>query len=99
MSRAAGKLLVRYPWRFEVCKRCGRNNILGFRTPDSMWEKVTTDFWELAGLQDGVLCLWCFDELAYEKGIDWHEEPIEFHPVSSMANQKWCHRESVGGSL
>ena len=77
-----------FPWRFEICKQCGRNNVVGFRVTDSMWERVTDDM-------EGVLCIWCFDEMAAAKDIDWTEEPVEFYAVSTVANRKWAQVEVI----
>jgi hypothetical protein len=78
-----------YPWRFEVCKECGRKNVVGFRVTDAMWDRI------MGAGDQRVLCIWCFDERAAEKGIDWTEEPIEFYPVSTIAARKWAHIEDV----
>jgi len=70
------------PWSFEVCKDCDRKNHVGFRVSDRMWQSVMDD-------EQGVLCIDCFDSRATAKGIDWTIEPVDFFPVSTIANQKW----------
>lgn len=86
MANGQPKQATELPWSFEVCKDCGGKNIAAFRVTDSMWQRVT-------GQEEGVLCIACFDKRAADKGIDWTEEPIEFHPVSTVANQKWGKQE------
>ena len=78
-----------YPWRFEVCRDCGAKNIVGFRTCNYVWKAVMGDD---EGL---VLCISCFDRRAAAKGIDWTEEPVEWNPVSTVANAKWQHVKSL----
>jgi hypothetical protein len=68
------------PWPGEVCKRCGRRNVTGFRVPDDAWAKVVG--------RETVWCPQCFDEEAQRKGVryeftgiwpvswsDWSETP------------------------
>jgi len=64
----------------EVCKRCGRENPLGFSVPDDVWKAAVPSEY-----QDKVLCIMCFDELATEAGIDWSATPIQWYPVSGVA--------------
>ena len=81
------------PWGFEVCKVCHRKNLAAFRVTNRMWMRVM----ELDSPDGGgVVCVWCFDDLATAKGIDWTEEPIEWHPVSTIANQQWGEIEQTG---
>ena len=77
-----------YPWVFEVCKKCGRKNVAGFRVTNAMWARVM-------GKSQDVVCINCFDESAALRGIDWTEEPIEFYCVSTVANEKWGNIEDV----
>ncbi len=46
------------------CSRCGRRDGLDAAVDDSMWARIS-------GRTDGggLLCLWCMDELAAEKGL------------------------------
>ena len=60
----------------EICKKCLRDNPIGFKVPDSIWQDVVPDF-----LQSGVVCISCFTQLADEKFIPWDDQ-IEFYPVS-----------------
>jgi hypothetical protein len=80
-----------HPWRFEVCKRCLRRNVAGFRVTDSMWGRVTG----ATPYAAAVLCINDFDELAAERGIDWTEEPVEFYCLSSMAAAKFGDVEQI----
>lgn len=60
-------------WRYEICKRCGRRNCVGFTVSDATWADVSRDRWN-------VLCLACFDEEAQAFGIAY--EVTETHLVS-----------------
>lgn len=61
----------------EICKRCNRENPLGFQVMDTLWNSVVQERYN-------VLCIMCFDELATERDIDWVMYPIEFYPVSGI---------------
>lgn len=74
------------PWSYEVCADCNENIVAGFRVTDSMWELVVGD-------SSLTLCLLCFDKRAATKDIAWDKEPIEFHPVSTIANRQWAEIE------
>lgn len=76
------------PWSFEVCRDCGRDNVVGFRVTDSMWARVVGE--------EMVLCIFCFDVRATLREIDWTEEPIEWYPVSTVANRLWGEIEQTG---
>lgn len=72
----------------EICKRCGRENPLGFYVPDHVWAAAVPTRY-----RNRVLCILCFDELATERGVDWSAD-IEFYPVSGMrAKQDVCEGE------
>lgn len=44
-------------WQGEVCKRCGKRNVIGYSVSDEIWEQVVKGRWN-------VLCPACFDEEA-----------------------------------
>lgn len=69
--------MIEGTWGYEVCKDCGRPNIVSFRVSNAMWARVT-------GGQATVLCPYCFDRMATEKGIDWTADPVEFWPMSTI---------------
>lgn len=63
----------------ETCKRCGRENPLGFTVPDKVWSKaVPPEF------REHVLCILCFDELATQAGVDWASGRVRFWPISGI---------------
>lgn len=80
---------TRKPWAFEVCKACHRKNVASFRVSSRIWRLVM-------GEEQGVLCPNCFDDRAAEKDIDWTEDPVEFYPISTIANQRWGEIEMSG---
>lgn len=77
------------PWSFEVCMDCGRNNVVGFTVTDRVWAEVM-------GESDapGVFCIFCFDKRAAEKGVEWDKEPVNWWPISTVANAKWGRQQS-----
>lgn len=67
----------------EVCKRCFRENPVGFTVPDEVWAAAVPETY-----RDKVLCIFCFDELAARRGVDWSSAPIQFWPVSKVAARR-----------
>ena len=53
-------------WEGQVCKACGRVDIIHYHVPDWLWEYIVPE--ELRGL---VVCLRCFDAFAARKRIDY----------------------------
>ncbi len=62
--------------RREVCKRCWRENPVGFSVPDEVWRAVVP-----ARHTHHVLCLGCFDRYATARGVDWTEQGCDFYAV------------------
>ena len=67
----------------EVCKRCFRENAVGFLVPDEVWQAVVPKRY-----RNKVLCISCFDEFATRRGIDWSAGPVLFWPVSGVAARR-----------
>jgi len=67
----------------QTCNRCGHRDYFNFEAPNNIWDKVT-------GGKYYVLCLPCFDALAYEKGVDYVSKikNIVFIGDGIMANIK-----------
>lgn len=65
----------------EICKRCWRISPVGFEVSDGLWESIVPD-----GLAAQVLCLFCFDEFATERGIAWERE-VRLYPVSGATHR------------
>ena len=50
----------------QTCKMCGQPDKFDFHVPDELWRSIIpTEFQTL------VVCLYCFDEEAAAKGIDF----------------------------
>lgn len=47
----------------EVCKRCGRDVVIGFSVADEVWSRVAGDW--------TILCAPCFDERAHELRVSY----------------------------
>ena len=62
-------------WPGELCKRCGRRNVVGFLVPDEVWMAVV-------GNSCGCWCLTCFDEEAQAKGVAYRVKPEDLAQVS-----------------
>ena len=56
-------------WEGQVCKACGRVDVVHFRVPDWLWKLVVPE--ELRGL---VVCLRCFDAFAAQRRIDYADK-------------------------
>lgn len=67
--------------RRETCKRCWRENPVGFNVPDETWRAAVTN----RHLSD-VLCLHCFDRYATRRGVDWAASGCDFYPVPGVTN-------------
>ena len=50
----------------QTCKVCGAPDKLNFCVPDAMWAAVVPP-----PCLNGVVCLYCFDEFAADRGIDY----------------------------
>ena len=58
-------MYVKYSmWLGEVCKRCNKRNCVGYILNNELWEKITENKYS-------ILCLFCLDELAQVKLIDY----------------------------
>jgi hypothetical protein len=52
------------PHQRQTCKACGRPDKFDFHLPDEVWAAVVPP-----ELVNRVVCLFCFDEFARQKGI------------------------------
>lgn len=50
----------------QTCKICGRPDKFDFHVSEKIWEAVVPP-----EFQTRVVCLYCFDDLAYERGVDY----------------------------
>jgi len=66
-------------WRGEVCKNCGRRNVIGFVVDDEVWADVTVGF-PFPPDAAPVLCPACFDELAEARGVRYEFKAV--YPVT-----------------
>jgi hypothetical protein len=49
-----------------TCSVCGCQDNFDYNVPDDLWKKVV-----VSEHQESVVCLKCFDNFAFEKGIDY----------------------------
>jgi len=80
---------VRPRLRRETCKRCWRENPVGFSVPDDVWRAVVP-----ARHIDHVLCPTCFDRYATARRVDWTAKGCEFYAVpgvwaASTGSRRW----------
>jgi hypothetical protein len=52
----------------QTCKVCGCRDKFDYHVPDTTWRLVVP-----AEYQNRVVCLSCFDDFAYEKGVSYSE--------------------------
>lgn len=57
----------------EICENCNQTYKTIYRVPDEFWEEV-------AGQEEGLLCIGCFDQLASVNGYKLLWKP-ELHEV------------------
>lgn len=50
--------------RRQTCKACGEPHKFCYQVPDDVWRAVVPEH-----LRCSVVCLHCFDDFAYEKGV------------------------------
>jgi hypothetical protein len=50
----------------QTCKACGRPDKFDFHVPDAIWQRVVP-----LRYRNRVLCLYCFDGFAAERGIEY----------------------------
>lgn len=50
----------------QTCKACGHQDKFDFHVPSDLWKRVVPSW-----LRNRVVCLYCFDEFAHERNIDY----------------------------
>ncbi len=53
--------MTKVKWDGEICKKCKREQRLGWAVSDELWFIITDNY-------SGILCLECFLELAHQLG-------------------------------
>ena len=66
MARITNKKTRSFRSGKQTCKACGCTDKFDFKVPNRLWKKVVP-----VKCQNKVVCLECFDELAFEKGVDY----------------------------
>jgi len=66
MARITNKKTRSFRSGKQTCKACGCTDKFDFKVPNRLWKKVVP-----VEYQNKVVCLECFDELAFEKGVDY----------------------------
>jgi hypothetical protein len=49
-----------------ICRACGYSDKFDFNVPNELWKEIVP-----LDYQNDVICLECFDEFAFEKGVDY----------------------------
>lgn len=75
----------------QTCKICGRRDKFDFSVPDEIWEQIVPS--EMASR---VICLFCFDDLAVEKGISYYLDGPLYFAGDAMMFEFRIEREAVG---
>jgi len=55
--------------QLQTCKSCGKRDAFDFHVSDETWTRVVPN-----RLRNKVVCLWCFDQLAKERGVSYAKE-------------------------
>ena len=68
MARITNKKTRSFRSGKQTYKVCGCTDKFDFKVPNRLWKKVVP-----VEYQNKVVCLECFDELAFEKGVDYSD--------------------------
>ena len=68
----------------QSCKACGCVDKFDFKVPDPVWKTVVP-----AEYQNKVVCLECFDNFAFEKGVDYSESIDTLYFAGDQATFKF----------
>lgn len=74
----------------QTCKACGRRDKFNFYVPDKIWEAVVPPI-----LRPKVVCLACFDDFAFKRGLKY----AEFLEVTCFAGDKALFEFSVVSAI
>jgi hypothetical protein len=80
----------------QTCKVCGHADKFNFDVPDEIWQVVVPE-----ELQNRVVCLSCFDDFAYRKGVPYahalrllcfagDQATFEFQPVVAVDRAEYA---------
>jgi hypothetical protein len=64
----------------QTCKACGRPDKFDFTVPDEVWSAAVPE-----ALQNRVVCLFCFDELARQRNVDYAASLSALHFAGDAA--------------
>ncbi|HEY0281604.1 MAG TPA: hypothetical protein VGC27_03155 [Rhizomicrobium sp.] len=53
----------------QTCKHCGKRDAFDFHVSNETWARIVPE-----ALQQRVVCLWCFDQFAKERGVSFAKE-------------------------
>ena len=74
----------------QTCKACGQPDKFNFHLPDEIWRSIVP-----AHLQTRVVCLYCLDDFAKEKGVKYHPHIKELYFAGQAATFKFCVESAV----
>ena len=69
----------------QTCKVCGCKDKFDFHVREETWRRVVPE-----PHRDNVICLSCFDELAFRQGVDYSHDVITLYFAGSAANLTFC---------
>jgi hypothetical protein len=61
-------VIVASPSQRQTCKVCGRPDKFDFHVSNDIWQAIVPD-----EFQSRVVCLYCFDDFAYRRNVDYAE--------------------------
>ncbi len=64
----------------QTCKVCGAPDKFNFHVPDEIWAAIVP-----APYRERVVCLYCFDEFAAERGVNYASAVTELWFAGSKA--------------
>ena len=74
-----------------TCKACGRPDKFDFHVPDKIWASIIP-----AEYRSKVVCLYCFDEFAGQKDIDYYPHLSKLYFAGRQATFTFSAEKRVG---
>lgn len=75
-----------------ICKACGRPEKFDFRVPNEIWRAVVPP-----PMLTRVICLHCFDDMAYRAGVDYSSSLKRLYFAGDQATFKFMPKRAVTG--
>lgn len=65
---------------YPICKVCGSRDKFDFKVSDNLWTRIVPRKY-----RNQIVCLECFDELAFKKNIDYSDAIAKLYFAGNQA--------------